>query len=99
MSCSRLEIELASRSRNPGIASRDLPSASTSRGVADPSVIFASKRSRSRIPPRVLRISARKIVFLWISSTASSRASISANSKDGRSSRLRSSRPPIPVTV
>ena len=46
-----------------------------------------------------MRSSARRIVCSSSSPTASSRCSISARFSDGRSSRCRSRRPPIPVSV
>ncbi len=61
--------------------------------------IFDSRRSRSRIDERSLASSARRIALACSSSTASRRASISAGSIDGASSRRRSRRPPMPVRV
>ncbi len=82
-----------------GIFSSERPSASTSRGLATPMVILASRRSISRMPPSCLRNSARRMVCCSNSPTASRRCSISARSSEGRSRRWRSRRPPMPVWV
>ncbi len=93
--CWRLEAAASAS----GCFSSERPSASKSRGPAVPSVTLASRRSRSRMPPSCLRSSARRMVCCSSSPTASSRASISARSSEGRSSRWRSRRPPMPVMV
>ena len=83
-----------------GIFSSERPRASRSRGPAIPMVTLASSRSISSTPPSSLRSSARRIVCCssfadGIEAAARSRAP----SMEGRSSRCRSRRPPMPVSV
>ena len=85
--------------RIPGILASDAASASTSRGFAASSVTRLSRRSRSSTPSNAFRNSSRATMSLTPAPTASSRASISPISREGRSSQARSSRLPMGVTA
>ena len=92
-------LNLASLCATAGTTSSDLPKANSSRGLTEPKVVLASRRSRSSTWASDSRKPARVMVSRAKASTASSRSVISSSRMAGCSRRRRSKRPPMPVRV
>src|SRR5438046_7201845 len=93
------DFNLARAAATTGKRPIDARSAINSRGLAVPTVILLSKRSRSNTPSNDERVSSNSTSELTSSPTAYKRHEITAGAIDGRTNQLRNKREPLPDRV
>src|SRR5438093_2945975 len=93
------DFNLARAAATTGKRPIDARSAINSRGLAVPTVILLSKRSKSNTPSNDERVSSHSTSELTSSPTASKRDEISAGEIDGRTNQLHNKRAHMPVRL